>query len=362
MSTNFFFKSLKVDNYRGLKNLNIESLRRVNLIGGLNGTGKSTLLDAIFLFLDRRSPVALMRPFISRNLQASFPNGLDYIFGSLGIDNSATISASTIQGEYNLSLSRGKPPSLAMNIAIGNNPLQQNQIHPTTIDPDQIGIHLTSTFNKKDDGAVWIVQTAQDAINFNMYRASISPVVAGAYVSSTSRISPLEDAQRFSVLFKEKRLQEIVTALAFVNSDLESFQLLQEGNQPTLYAVMKNGNLLQTSMLGGGFQSFLSIVLLLMATKDGVVLFDEVDAAIHYSKLSLFWSTIEKLAEQQNCQVFAVTHSRECIEYALKGFTDMNKLADLQYLRLENDDNETDCISYSGEELADAISDNWEIR
>ena len=125
---------------------------------------------------------------------------------------------------------------------------------------------------------------------------------------------------------------------------------------------MKNGNLLQTSMLGGGFQSFLSIVLLLMTTKDGVILFDEVDAAIHFSKLSLFWTTLQKLAEQQNCQIFAVTHSKECIEYALKGFSEMNNLADLQYLRFDNDDNGTDCISYTGEELADAVASDWEIR
>ena len=80
MATNYFLKSITAVNYRCLRNLKIEKLRRVNIIGGLNGTAKTTLLDLIFLYLDRRNPIALLRPYLTKGIQISYPNGLDYVF------------------------------------------------------------------------------------------------------------------------------------------------------------------------------------------------------------------------------------------------------------------------------------------
>lgn len=360
MSTNFFFKSLRVDNYRGIKDLKISSLRRVNLIGGLNGAGKSTLLEIIFLFLDRRSPVALMRPFVIRGVQMPFPDGFNYIFGGKE-SKKVLFSGKTLSGEVEMSLSLDKLP-VSMNISAQGNSMQPFQGSLSTSEQSQLGVHIKTKLNGRDDEASCALQVAPDSVNFNNYKPGVMPLVAGVTVSATSRVTPVEDAQRYSLLFKSGRVAEVIRALKFVNEGLTGFQLLQEGNQPVLYAMMSDGSMLQTNMLGGGFQSVLSIALMMMTTKDGVILFDEVDSAIHYSRLNFFWDLVSRLADQQNCQVFAVTHSRECISSALAGFDECGRLADLQYLRLENNINVTDCITYSGEELKEAIASNWEIR
>ncbi len=361
MSTNFFFKTLSVDNYRGLKNLKIEKLRRINLIGGLNGTGKSTLLDIIFLILDRRNPAALLRPFTSRGMPMPFPNGFNYVFGVGGMQKNVEIKSTTLKGDVEFSLSLGQVPN-PMTISAANNPLQPALSSPATFDSNQLGMHLKVKLNGKEDEAGCIAQVSQEALNYNLYKIGTAPLVGGAYLSSTIRASPLEDAQRFSNLMKEKRGAEITEALQFVNPDLSSFQLLQDGNMPTLYATMKDGTMLQTSMLGGGFQSVLSIALIMMSTKDGIILFDEIDSTIHYSKLNFFWALVSRLADKNNCQVFAVTHSRECIVSALNGAIEENLISDIQYIRLENDDNESDSIIYTGEELKEALASGWEIR
>ena len=44
MSGELLFNSLKIENYRAFKNLDIPNLKMINLIGGRNGIGKSTLL------------------------------------------------------------------------------------------------------------------------------------------------------------------------------------------------------------------------------------------------------------------------------------------------------------------------------
>ncbi len=61
MATDFYFHSLRINNFRAFDELNIESLRRINILGGFNGVGKTALLEALFFALDRRNPVALIK-------------------------------------------------------------------------------------------------------------------------------------------------------------------------------------------------------------------------------------------------------------------------------------------------------------
>ena len=44
-------KSLYIKNYKNLRELSIDSLARVNLIVGCNNVGKSTLLEAVSIYL-----------------------------------------------------------------------------------------------------------------------------------------------------------------------------------------------------------------------------------------------------------------------------------------------------------------------
>jgi AAA15 family ATPase/GTPase len=358
MSTNFFLKSISVDNYRGLRKLKIDKLRRVNIIGGFNGTGKTTLLDLIFLFFDRRNMIALLRPYVTKGLQLPFPGGLDYVLGDK--TRPAVMKLGTSRGSIDFSLKWETPPAT---MSIGASPSNQAVLTtPSTQDPDQKGIHIILASENGNEEAACIVQANHESINYNIYRQSNLPLAPATYLSATSRSTPTEDAQRLSTLVKERREDDITKALQFVNPELSKLLLLQDGNQANIYAEMKNGSRHQVAMLGGGFQSVLSIVLIMMTTRDGVVLFDEVDATIHYSKLEWFWNLIVEFADKNNCQVFAVTHSRECVAGALAGAKGRERLSDLQYIRLENDDGDTDSIIYSGEELASALNSGWEIR
>lgn len=359
MSTNFYFKTLNVNNYRGLDELKIDSLRRINLLGGFNGTGKSTLLEAIFLLLDRRNPTAIIRPYASRNLQPSFPDGLDYVFGRKGKQESPTIKTRTREGELKLTLTKSPAPP-AMSVSTQNSQALANP-SPSTIDSGQLGIHLLTTLNGSAEDSAFVTQMSQEQINF-VTNAGKSTIASATIISSQSRPTAIEDAQRYSMLIKERRTGDVVSYLRFLNPRLKGFQLLQEGNQPTLYAEMEDAALIPTSMLGGGFQTVLSVVLVMMTTRNGVILFDEVDSTIHFTRLAFFWALVARLADKENCQVFAVTHSRECIASAISGISECGQLQSLQYIRLENDDGGTDAVVYSGEELSDAVSAGWEIR
>ncbi len=65
---------------------------------------------------------------------------------------------------------------------------------------------------------------------------------------------------------------------------------------------------------GDGLGKFISFICLLQTNKNGYIFIDEIENGIHYSKLDMVWKTILTISKQQNVQVFATTHSKECIE------------------------------------------------
>ena len=48
--------SLEIKNFRAFRHLSIEKLGRVNLVTGKNNVGKSSLLEALWLYAERGSP------------------------------------------------------------------------------------------------------------------------------------------------------------------------------------------------------------------------------------------------------------------------------------------------------------------
>ncbi len=68
------------------------------------------------------------------------------------------------------------------------------------------------------------------------------------------------------------------------------------------------------TMFGEGLQRIFKIGLLFAGAKNGVVIIDEFENAIHASLLSNVVVLLHELAIQFNAQVFISSHSKECID------------------------------------------------
>ena len=68
------------------------------------------------------------------------------------------------------------------------------------------------------------------------------------------------------------------------------------------------------SDFGDGLKLYIAIIIYLYADENGYLFIDEVENGIHYSMLDKLWEIIFTLSKEMNVQVFATTHSRECIE------------------------------------------------
>ena len=64
-----------------------------------------------------------------------------------------------------------------------------------------------------------------------------------------------------------------------------------------------------------------SILVAIASSRKGVVLIDEFENGIHHSVLPKIWEAVAEFAERSDTQVFATTHSAECIRAAHEVFT-----------------------------------------
>ena len=75
--------------------------------------------------------------------------------------------------------------------------------------------------------------------------------------------------------------------------------------------------------MGDGMNRILAILLALVSAKDGVLLVDEIENGLHYSVQPDLWRLILHVAERANVQVFATTHSWDCIEAFQEAVTEV---------------------------------------
>ena len=65
--------------------------------------------------------------------------------------------------------------------------------------------------------------------------------------------------------------------------------------------------------LGDGAVRLFGVALALANSKDGFLLIDEVENGIHYSLQFDFWKLVMRTAYENNVQIFATTHSWDCV-------------------------------------------------
>ncbi len=111
--------------------------------------------------------------------------------------------------------------------------------------------------------------------------------------------------------------------------------------------------------MGGGMTHIAHLVLTAATAQGGVMLVDEIENGLHHSVLPDVWRVVEKVAEQFSVQIFATTHSFECLEAAQEAIGPDG----FRLYRLETADDGTNrCLSYSPAAVGAAFRHNIEVR
>ena len=147
-------------------------------------------------------------------------------------------------------------------------------------------------------------------------------------------------------------------ALRIVEPGLRSVEDNSASGVPMIWGDIGLPELVPLQVMGEGMTRIARAILAISVAPKGIVLIDEIENGLHHSILPKVWEAIEKAARQFDTQIFATTHSFECMEAAHHALD----AASLLVHRLEAVDGKIGCISYEPAELDAAISHSLEVR
>lgn len=360
-------ESLRIKNFKNLKNLKIDRLRQVNLIVGRNNVGKSTLLEAISIFLANGNEEHLRKLLSNR--------GEDVV-------KNDDIDTKTVKAHY-LSLFNGRTEIYSRSsntIVIEDDKesvlLQQVYIGETTeIDDNGKRKQVAKILYEEDmpknmsdfsyiSSGLWITTKKYEfLIRYDNHQGPITIVKDRCpfqYVH-TIDFNTDDNAVLFDKIAMTSDEKYIIQALNIINPDIEKLNFLNsddiKGRRIPLVSI--GDNRYRLSSMGDGINRILTIILALLNCKDGVLLLDEFETGLHYSVQDQLWEIIFMLSEKLNVQVFVTTHSNDCVS----SFARTNKQGVGQLIRLVNHDGEIlPTIFDDSEELLFASDNSLEMR
>ena len=103
------------------------------------------------------------------------------------------------------------------------------------------------------------------------------------------------------------------------------------------------------------------VALALANSHSGFLLIDEVENGIHQSVQQDFWRMVLLTAQENNAQVFATTHSWDCVAGFAKASAELEQITGV-LVRLEQEEGRVKAVQYSQEDLKTAAEQGIEVR
>ncbi|MCY7360439.1 MAG: AAA family ATPase [Rudanella sp.] len=315
-------QSLEIHNYRNLRHLTIERLGRVNLLLGKNNTGKTSVLEAIAIHVNRGSVAHLLQLLSERGenyIQREF-QGINEIN-----DIIRTLSALFIDRPpvpfYKL-ISIGDPLSYLTELAFvwysDSNGQSGNERH-IYAPGEPVDSGATVGFRVKSIGSFFC--PIQAVANFARGQKPLSVFLGDDSIPAcqfirTQHIDRDSNGLLWDKIALTESEDEVVNALKIIEPDIDriTFRNERERERVAVVKLKSSNDVVPLSSMGDGINRILTIILAMVNCENGYLLIDEFENDLHYSVQEQLWEVVFTVAERLNIQVFATTHSYDCID------------------------------------------------
>lgn len=363
-------KDLRITNFRGFDALEINELSKINLFVGKNNSGKTSVLEALFLLFGMSNPALPGNINQIRGLNMFNPNQFTYLFHNLKLENIPSFKGtfednSERELELNAISHQQKkvfPPDLPNAYSQQRNNFPPN-LSSTRSVSEIAGIGLRFSQNEKGrqkiqkDCSVFYDVNGINHVFSNNYEETLS----AAYISSDK--NDFTTLARYSEIVKRNKENIILETLQKLDGNINGIQPLPDG----IYFKLKNvTELVPSNIMGDGIRRFLNIVTAVSEKYNAFILIDEIENGLHYSAYEVLWKNLIFYSQQNNVQLMITTHNIETLE-SLRAI-----LEDSQYKEMRDyskvfsisrtAESKYKAYKYSYEEFKTAIENDMELR
>lgn len=330
-------RTLDLQGYRGFESFGLSDLKRVNLLVGKNNCGKTTILEAIDFLISKGNPTVLSRSAHRRGeigplrgTKQSSPHGqemlpdVSHLFFGRRLKPGATFRISSNDDIGMLLIEILSLPEVES--ALGLRGLEGTR--QTSFFADDLVPEPTQAFRITSNVPDWFhVSPVADGGLLYLSRSVRSPSSASGHVPEVPPVEFLTsdslqlDSMRdmWDKVLAEGREPEVIDAMKVLERNLDSIHFLtgdayRRTSGGVLLGSRKDGRRVPLGSFGDGMRRLLALSVSLVQTTNGFLLIDEIDTGLHFSAMEEMWKLVVSTARQSNVQVFATTHSYDCIQ------------------------------------------------
>jgi len=366
-------ENFKIVNYRGLQDVSFGPLRRINLVSGPNGVGKTTLSEAMWLYHGRYNPVFLWNLHVQRR-QITDSNPLAGLGGGpvelRGVEGAQDFG---VKFEFDELVSALPVGSKELDRAPGDSQSEDVRGFASSI-PSQTGTADVSPLPVI--GKLQVTYGPDRQPRTETHGVLLGPTGPALLGGSRPPRRPPEiimtralpfpigadTIDRFSNVIAQGEKARLLEIFKVVQPTINDIQILSRQNTPSLWADVGSKQLLPVESLGGGIVRLLTLFVNFFAARDGLIAIDEIENGIHHSALPLLWQQILQISALLNVQCVVTTHSLECVQAAAHTAEVGESLSEFALHQMHQQDHARQVETYTDEKLLAALDLGFEVR
>ncbi len=367
--SDLLINSLEITGYRTFRHLEMSELGRVNLIVGKNNAGKTALLEALRVFADTARNKTVRAVLQERDELPEVKNYSEEMIW--------------------------EPPWDIKNLFYGRKDIRKEPVKfSIQVNADAAQLVLVSVeWNRiqhyHDGSSDYVPIEVKDLNGYSNATPSLHIILGGTrevgyelqtlYAKSGSDFGgadtiPVQyipatglNSEETSELWDQIALTDsehlAIDALKLISPEIQSLNFLSKdeiGRIPYV-KLTSTTDRINLKNLGEGMSRLLGLALSLASAQGGLLLLDEVETGFHYSIMPKVWRLVFEAATKLNVQVFATTHSWDCIE-AFQRADALQNEAEGMLIRLEAKPEKTKVTTFDKESLAIVTREQIEVR
>jgi len=328
-------ENITIHQFRGLRELELKNLGQINLLVGINNSGKTSVLEALSIYchpLDLKVwlNTARQREQEYRVSRTPYLDSLQWLFTHDAMIEQEKLNHGVISITGNGSFKVQKIEAIyeeLEGIILIDNP--EDKLHPNEIiseeNEDLIdnnedlwetrkGINLSITVFLAQEQLISLINYPQNPLkeNYQLWENSPLSRLSGKKEPSllTSLVSPAShrsDIGQFRLLSEVRFANfktDVIDLLRQMDSNISDLEILLPphslSSRFNIYIQHEKLGLVPVSTFGDGVRRLLHIALKLASVKGGILFIDELESAIHTEALQSSFNWLVKWCQKEN--------------------------------------------------------------
>ena len=351
-------RDITIQNYRCFEDFHMDGLERVNLFVGNNNSGKTSLLEAIYLLVSEDRKLSLFNILSARNefikvLEQSvtlydhiFP--VDHIlYGhKIHYDEVEFVNGHKIKDFKKILISSVADISIEVEL----------EVSPWSIEIK----YLLKGDNSQGRESIQLDEDSRIKRQTNyLFKKNTYPhILLTRTKYDFNQLASMWD--NIALTFKEEL---VVSALKIIQPDVEKIGFSISYPHNMIRLKLKDIDIpVPINSMGEGMYTALTIAMSLVTAENGVLLVDEIETGLHYEAQTNMWRLILETAKELNVQVFATTHSWDCIAAYQEALSQDEDSSIGKLFRLDSKYGKLRAVEYDAEDLEVVTREGIEVR